>query len=206
MSLNLPYSAHITSTVEQLILNTPIPQNQSNDFYTYSYPFFLASFKRHNLEKSWNLEAVVNAVGTVYSWMRSPIRSFRTDLLEALPALLNKQATPTELVPVTCQIVSNSLVAGSKFLHFYDPHVYPIADSNTESWCWPTTTSRMSYPHIAQQRYFEYKDGLDAVSIELKQTAQNWAEAWFGYPVTQIRALEAMIFYAARNGVVSNSP
>jgi hypothetical protein len=203
MSLNLLHSSQITSSVEQLIRNTPLPKSKSNDFYTYSYPFFLATFERHSREKSWDLEAVVNGIGAVYSWMRSPIRSFRTNLLESLPNLLNEQANPVELVPVACQIVSNSLVAGSKFLHFYKPEIYPIADSNTESWCWPNTTSRMAYPHIAQQRYFEYKTGLDAVSIELKESAQEWAKAWFGYPVTQIRAMEAMIFYAARSGAVS---
>lgn len=200
----LSKSEYITCAVEQLVRTTPLPQSQSNDFYTYSYPFFLATFARHTHEKSWDLEAVVNAIGSVYSWMRSPIRSFRSDLLEALPALLNNQATPCELIPVTCQIVSNSLVAGSKFLHFYNPEVYPIADSNTESWCWPETTSRMSYPHIAQQRYFEYKAGLESVSVESKQVAQKWAKAWFGYPVTKIRALEAMIFYAARDGASSD--
>jgi hypothetical protein len=205
MLKTLSPSARITSAVEHLISTTPFPKSQSNDFYTYSYPFFLSTFARHTREKSWDLEAVVNAIGTVYSWMRSPIRSFRTDLLEALPVLLNNQANPAELVPVACQIVSNSLVAGSKFLHFYNPELYPIADSNTESWCWPESRSKMSEPHNAQRRYFEYKEGLEAVSIESKKAAQEWAEAWFGYSVTPIRAMEAMIFYAARNGAISTS-
>ena len=205
MLKTLSPSARITSAVEHLISTTPFPKSQSTDFYTYSYPFFLATFARHTREKSWDLEAVVNTISSVYSWMPSPVRSFRPDLLNALPVLLNNQATPAELVPIACQGVSNSLVTGSKFLHFYNPDLYPIADSNTESWCWPESSSKMSYPHIAQRRYFEYKAGLEAVSIESKEAAQKWAKAWFGYSVTPIRAIEAMIFYAARDGAASTS-
>lgn len=205
MLKTLSSSARITIAVEHLISTTPFPKSQSNDFYTYSYPFFISKFARHTREKSWDIEAVVNGISSMYSWMPSPVRSFRPDLLEVLPTLLNNQATPAELVPIACQGVSNSLVTGTKFLHFYDPELYPIADSNTEYWCWPDTSSKMSYPHIAQRRYFEYKAGLEGVSIESKKAAQKWAQAWFGYPVTEIRAMEAMIFYAARNGVIPAS-
>lgn len=188
----------ITQSLEQLILSTPALRQHPDDFYTFSYPHFIAVFARHTKFKTWDEEAVVFGLSAVYAWMPTAIRSYNPHVIADLPAILNAGGTPDTLVPLMIQCVNNSLVAGSKFLHLYSPDVYPIVDSNTESWIWPSTASRLANPSVAQLRYFEFIAGVNAVSSLSKLKAKDWSQKWFGYETTATRAIEAMVFYVAR--------
>ncbi|MFC5460170.1 hypothetical protein [Massilia niabensis] len=180
----------MTHSLEQLIRTTLLQQQQSTDFYTCSYPHFLSTFARFSETKTWDEEAVILGLSAMYAWMPTTVRSHNPDAIAALPALLNAASPPAELVPVAVRCVNNSLVAGSKFLHLYNPPVYPIADSNTESWLWPGTSTMMARPRAAQRRYFEYMAAVEAVALELKRLAQEWSQQWFGYETTATRALK----------------
>lgn len=191
-------SVAITRKLEQLIRSTSYPSAPfPTDWYIVSYPVFVKQFALHTQERSWDRTTVIEGFGAVYSWMPCTIKSINLAAIDQLPELLNSRSDPGELMPVLARCVSNSLVAGTKFGHIFQPDLIPILDSNNEWFCFPETPSKLSSSGAAIRRYFIYKEAIDMVSPELKEKAQRWASYFFGYAVSAVRAVEAMVFYTS---------
>lgn len=190
----------LRTVIEQRIRDTPVNAKQQTDFYVFSYPYWVAEFARTTKEQAWTTGAVILGMSAMYAWMPKTVKSFDPHSLAKLPSLLNDGAKVSEIIPVAACCLSNSLVAGSKFVHIYNPDEGPILDATLESWLWPDTPSKLATRHIRLTRYAEWRSAIAAVSPELKQKAQQWANSAFCYTVSAMRAVEAMCFYSLRSG------
>ncbi|MFM0737894.1 hypothetical protein PQQ51_11685 [Paraburkholderia xenovorans] len=129
-----------------------------------------------------------------YRWM--PMRgALRIDFdsARALAQELNMRTDTSQLIQLASRVAKNSMVSGSKFLHFYDPARFPITDDWLQrlSGKPPESSYRLDY-------YRTYKEGVDLVDDEHAQRACEWALQAFGYPVHRTRAIEARAFYLVK--------
>ncbi|KWU26332.1 hypothetical protein [Burkholderia cenocepacia] len=187
----------ITQQLEQLICCTAGNPSRIDDFYVFSYPALLAGAERHVTPGDWSVNEVTRRLTMVYGWMPCSPKSHNEAAIAELAALLNAQRDLATIIPVAARCFANSLVAGSKFMHCERPHEAPMFDSNLEALFWPETRSRLSYPSTAVRRYLEWTVAIHAVRPDLKAKARRWALEAFGYEVSEVRAVEAIAFYAA---------
>ncbi|WP_434660719.1 hypothetical protein P5W99_10930 [Paraburkholderia sp. A3BS-1L] len=188
----------LTLELERLIRRTPTETSRIKDFYVFSYPHLLAGEGRRVEAGCWTVEEVARRFTSVYGWMPCSPKSHNEAAIEQLVGLLNADASLEALMPVASSCLSNSLVAASKFIHWERPTTAPMFDSNLEAAYWPETTTRLAYLPTAVRRYLEWAAAIQAVAPELKERAQRWALATFGYEVSAVRAIEAMAFYLGR--------
>lgn len=182
--------------VESLIQETDLPVVLVRDFYSQSYPHFVEHFADWTRWRAWTVERVMTGFSMVYGWMPKAITHHDPASMGRLAELLNDPASaPLDRVACAAGCVNHSLVGASKFCHFHDPAL-PIIDSVTESLFWPSTALNTKGRNLA--RYALYQAALTQVDPALKAKAQRWARAWFGYEVSPIRAVEALIFYGVR--------
>lgn len=134
-------------------------------------------------------------------WMKRAFKcDVNSDVAEKLAYALNTQASPEELEKLAEQLVNNSLVGGSKFLHFCDPTRFPITDRFLRM-----VTGTPWHATVQADYYRDYRLAVAAVDDEHAGIAMVWAESVFGYAVTRVRAIEALVFYYAKamsNGLV----
>lgn len=191
----------ITRELEQLIRSTSVEATRIEDFYVFSYQHLRVGDARRVAVGCWKVEEVTRRLTTVYGWMPCSPKSHSAAALGELAERLNKKACLELLMPVASRCLSNSLVAASKFVHWEFPDTAPMFDSTLEARYWPETNSRLSYLPTAVRRYLEWAAAIQAVAPELQARAREWALAAFGYEVSEVRAVEALAFYATGDSV-----
>lgn len=195
----------IREAIELRISSAVVGLAPRTDFYVFSYPHWVTEFARITKSQAWTTNSVIVAMCAMYAWMPTTVKGFNPISLSKLPSLLNRSAQVIEILPVAATCLSNSLVAGCKFIHIYNPEEAPIFDSTLESWLWPGTKSKLASPGVRMVRYNEWKAAINSVSPELKKVAKDWARKTFGYDVTDVRAVESLCFYTIRDERRSNN-
>jgi hypothetical protein len=193
-----PTPAIIAQRFHRAIWSVEVPDSPpAADFYVLTYEGYVAHFAAVTLAGAWDEERVVEGLRKVYTWM-SRATKFEVDhaVAREFAVELNK-AEPDEarLMYLASRVVNNSMVGGSKFLHFYAPTCFPLTDS------WLQLLS--GKPHnsaYALDFYRDYCDGIRLVGAADVERAVEWATAFFGYEVSAVRAIEAAAFYLLKSG------
>jgi hypothetical protein len=191
-------AAQVRAAIEQCIDRVHASTNGSptpiDDWYSTTYQDILKHFADVTARKGWNSSAVRLGFLIVYGWMPTTIRSFDHDTAAEFETCLDSGANHGEMVRLAAKIANNSMVGGSKFLHFYDPIRFPITDSILQM----LTGKPSQYRNNNVELYESYCEAVAQVSEHHKKLAQQWANASFRYPVTETRAIEALCFYAMK--------
>lgn len=206
--------------------------------YLYSYPSMLHRFQKLN---TMNEHDLVGALFMVYGWMPSILRLNSgkaldsekvTQVLTFLPRLqgekteevwrvvdedLKKMMRRKETDPkkgnlqTLKDMLGGSVVGLSKVLHFVNPSVFPIYDSNIAR-CFGDFKEVESYVNYAKcfeevGRGFYCKEEGCKESDSWKKRMEDdvsdrvkFFEEEFGYRLTPIRAMEFLLFREARDG------
>jgi hypothetical protein len=192
-------AAQVRAAIEQCIdrvhASTSGSPSPIDDWYSTTYQDILKHFADVTARKGWDSSAVRLGFLIVYGWMPTTIRSFDHDTATEFEAYLNSGAGPDEMVKLAAKIANNSMVGGSKFLHFYDPIRFPITDSILQM----LTGKPSQYQGNDVELYQSYRAAVAQVSGHHKQLAQQWANASFRYQVSETRAIEALCFYAMKD-------
>jgi hypothetical protein len=164
------------------------------DWYVQTYPDILAYFADLTQRKAWTPTAVRLGFLIVYGWMPTTIRSFDHEKAAALASHLNERVALDAMVELVAKVANNSMVGGSKFLHFYDPENFPITDSVLQM----LTGKPSQYRENDVQLYRIYCEAVERISETHRNLALKWASAAFDYEVSVTRAIEALCFYAMK--------
>lgn len=184
----------ICARLHKAIDEVVMPESPLDDKYIKTYREMLRDFAQATKE-GWTVDRVVACVKLVYTWM--PRRGeLRIDLVvaEQIAQELNLGTNTARLIKLASELAKNSMVSGSKFLHFYDPARFPI----TDSWLWEL--SGKPDPNYRVDYYLDYKAGVHLVDERHATRACEWASRAFGYEVHRTRAIEAVAFYLIREG------
>lgn len=182
--------ARLQKAVDEVVM----PDVPLDDRYIRTYPEMLSDFAQATKD-GWTGESVVECVKLVYTWM--PTRGeLRIDMgiAEQIATELNIGTNTDRLIKLASELAKNSMVSGSKFLHFYDPARFPITDS------WLQELSGKPDPYYRVDYYLDYKAGVHLVDEPHALRAQEWAACAFGYKVHRTRAIEAVAFYLIKAG------
>jgi len=176
----------------------PVPRQDS---YIESYPYLCSHFSTKTVIHP---EDVVLGAHMVYGWMPTVLgldmgaaRGFSLrQAADLLTAAKRRDLDKAELASLK-GLVNNSIVGASKLLHFVEPARYPIWDSRIYSF----RHRRQGHAHQVNNvdAYLSYRGELMALMADARFPAFHAAvNAKVGYPVTGPRALELMMFLAAR--------
>jgi hypothetical protein len=165
------------------------------DFYLKTYVDYVDRFAAVTRACTWTEGRVVDFVRLVYTWMK---RATKCDIdrtvARQLALELNDGTNEERLIHLASRLVNNSMVGGSKFLHFYAPERFPITDS------WLQRLSGKPGRGYELDYYRDYFSGLLLVDAVHREKALVWARAFFGYEVSSVRAIEAVAFYLLKSG------
>lgn len=191
----------IESCIDSVVTPHPLPSTTDEmptqkrvDWYVSTYSDIRAFFLGITKRKAWSLANVRLGFLLVYGWMPTTVQSFDADKAVELAKLLNDGSDRKTLSLLAGQIANNSMVAGSKFLHFYNPPQFPITDSILQRLSGTPTRN-----HGTHACYELYCKALDLVSKDHRRRARKWALAAFGYRVTATRAIESLVFYSLKD-------
>jgi hypothetical protein len=177
------------------IIDNSKPGVLRDDAYIASYRGHLDSFAAVTRAKAWTAEKVVEHVAIVYTWIkRHPHHVVDMAIAEKLAAALNDGSDERLLLNLACCLVNNSMMAGSKFLHFYAPERFPI----TDDWLREYVSGKPGQVYELDF-YREWLGGVHRVDDEHAERALAWARDTFGYEVTRTRAIEAIAFYYVKD-------
>lgn len=178
----------------------PVPQQ---DPYIGSYPYLCSHFTQ---KKVIEKEDVVLGAHMVYAWMPTVLEldmgAVRGVSLqrgaELLTTAKSRDLEKDELLALK-GLVNNSIVGASKLLHFVQPERYPIWDSRIYSF--RHGRQGHAYQVNCVDAYLGYRKELMSLTGDVRFPAFHAAvNAKVGYPVSGPRALELMMFLAARTG------
>jgi hypothetical protein len=168
----------------------------ARDCYVHSYPLLVAEASGVTQRGQWTGSMIVEFIQRLFDspWMRRAFKcDIDSDVAEKLAHALNNRATSEELEKLAESLVNNSLVGGSKFLHFCDPARFPITDRFLRM-----VTGTPWHVTMQADYYRDYRLAVAAVDDEHALLAMAWAAEVFGYTVTRVRAIEALVFYYAK--------
>ncbi len=162
-----------------------------NDTYLFTYPYFIEYFKQIEVFNELN---IIIASSSIYSWMPTVLNLNKKYLNKVIKILNNNNRiiskTDLEILKL---FINNSLVGASKFLHFYNPNIYPIWDSKICEYFFDK-----SHQYIISKidNYLEY---FNYCNVFIKENSFNnildILNTKLNYNISKIRALEMLIFY-----------
>ncbi|QIE22967.1 hypothetical protein SBC2_09800 [Caballeronia sp. SBC2] len=180
------------------------------DYYIESYPRLVRKAFSITRRRAWTGKLVVEYVASLFAkkedrWMsRADGRcNINHEVAAKLADALNKFDRSDEalhsLVELASQLVNDSMVGGSKFLHFCLPGFYAVTDQFMRLVsAVPPRDPRVHAARREAEYYRTYMAALCLVEKKYAQLAMQWAKKVFGYRVTRIRAIEAFVFYHVR--------
>ncbi|SEH41152.1 hypothetical protein [Paraburkholderia hospita] len=190
----MPMRANAPAIAKRLhyIVDNTKPGVLRKDAYIATYRGHLETFAAVTRAKAWTAEKVIECVAIVYTWIARRRNRYVVDVTvaQALAVALNDGTDERLLSRLARNLVNDSMMAGSKFLHFYDPERFPITDDRCQH-----VSGKPWDPSVALDCYIEWQGGVHSVDDEHAARAMDWARATFGYGVTRTRAIEAMAFY-----------
>lgn len=177
------------------IIDNTKPAVLRDDSYIASYRSHLESFASVTHARAWTAEKVVQHVAIVYTWIkRHPHHIVDMAIAEKFAAALNDEIDEPLLLSLASCLVNNSMMAGSKFLHFYAPERFPI----TDDWLRNYVSGKPGQVYELDF-YREWLGGVHRVDDQHAARALAWAQDTFGYEVSRTRAIEAIAFYYVKD-------
>lgn len=188
--LEIPDITHLAKLAKNLkIIHT--------NSYLQSYPYFINFFK----EKRTITESdIILWSFFTYGWMPTILKKINADNnQESVLDILNR--VKTWYIPDVWELskikhyINNSIVWGSKLLHFINPHIFPIWDSKIAAYFW-IYGNKIN----VVDTYKEYIEIMISLSNHvLCDEIQKDLSEKIGYSITKIRSLELVIFSQQRN-------
>jgi len=191
-------------SIEQIIRDERKVILRATDSYLLSYPEFITYFA--NLETITRHSLVIGAHFT-YGWMPTILtlkfeRQEPEDALSGAVAILNEakrgRLAGEKELEVLRDLINNSVVGASKLLHFINPHVYAIWDSNVYTYV--NGKQPYHYQVNSPRNYLAYLDNCEEITRDkgFDHVHRSMNEK-IGYEVTAYRALE-LVMYASTTG------
>jgi hypothetical protein len=151
----------ISDRLEFIISTVVIPASAlARDCYISTYVGHIDQFAKVTEARAWTPERVVEHVGIVYTWMkRHPAYMVDIAVASQFADALNDGADDKKLMALASRLVNNSMVGGSKFLHFYDPTRFPI----TDDWLRKNLSGMPGHSVYALDFYRDWVDGVHLV-------------------------------------------
>jgi hypothetical protein len=176
------------------LANLQIRNSDLDARYLGTYPLFLDFFKTRIAVEPLALSDAKIAIVLVYSWMgRAQFDPSCWDNFERASAALNRirsQALDVQAIEAIKSFVGHSLIATSKFLHFFDPEQYAIWDSNVAR-----AAYRYEYPYQYNRsdRYLDYL--VDLRNLNVEEPILRQARDVLGDGVSALRVREFVLFH-----------
>lgn len=177
--------------------NTMIPKDNS---YILSYPHILNYFAAK--EASFGPKDVVCGAHMVYGWMPTVLDLYPEKInLSDAAKLLNTAKTngnlTNEQLMQLAGLVNNSLVGASKLLHFVRPDKFAIWDSKIYYFFYQKKSHHQSISNV--KKYREYLNNLEQYRKDDRfKVFHRSVNSKIGYDVTELRALELVMFLNAQ--------
>jgi hypothetical protein len=168
---------------------------QKNDPYLIVYQDFIQYFK--NINELSNHNTIIG-ISFVYSWMPT-ILEVSTVQIDKATKILNKAKQGirpcSEELEILKKCFNNSLVGGSKLLHFINPEKFAIWDSRVYRYL--HNQEPHSYRVENKDTYLEYLSFCDhLLKDSIRMTClQKKVEEKIGDKITKMRAIELILFY-----------
>ncbi len=150
----------------RLLEDFPIRNIARDRRYLATYKLFLSFFRKRIAVTNLQPEDAKSAVVLIYTWMQpatlDPV--CWKHFARAKRALVkdSEAQLSAEQIDEVKSFVGNSLIATSKFLHFFNPTRYAIWDRNV-AWA---AYRRTRYWFNKTERYVDYLDDLKALKLE----------------------------------------
>ena len=166
--------------------------------YIKSYPSMIKFFEE---KEKISYDDFIVGCHMVYGWMPT-ILKLGFEEIDELLRVLNKAKTSDVLTKEELELikvnVNNSIVGGSKLLHFINPNLYPIWDSRVYSNI--HIADAYSYRVNNINTYIKYLDLIKSITKHNKISKfHKNIEKGVGYPITSVRAVELVLFMLAVN-------
>ena len=175
---------------------------QVDDSYLLSYPYLVQHFRRMSVVDQ---EALVVGAHAVYGWMPTVLEFKGKSVSEALTdtaSLLNAVKHGTRLdeqqLDLAKSLINNSVGGLSKLLHFINPDLYPMWDSNVYRFI----VGERGHPYQINNvgAYLSYVGNCDElIRHQVFGEVHRSVEAAVRYPVSAYRAAELVMFLAGRS-------
>ncbi|MDE0310451.1 MAG: hypothetical protein OXI60_11585 [Acidiferrobacterales bacterium] len=180
------------------------------NYYIRSYPYLLRSCKVLYEQTKSNTETEDDAILAIahiaYSWMPTVLKS--CELKEAQIAQHKKDQTILDAFRISCEEakhfaagfehspINDSWIGLSKALHFINPKVFPIWDSNVARSFETNISSSKKKQKKDYLCYFEFcHSHLDLPSVK---KIQDYFAEHKKYEISRIRAVEYILFISGQ--------
>lgn len=189
--------------VWSLLSKSAFPSDKERrDSYVETYPEFVKYFKK--LDKITYHDAVIGA-HAVYGWMPTILtiqkgsdHKSRTLIAKLLNTARSGDELKIEDLEVLKAWMNNSIVGVSKLLHFINPELYPIWDSNINAVLYG---AKRGYRTNDIERYLEYRKVMleCARNDDFKALVKNDPVLAGNRSVSALRLLEVRLFYLVKS-------
>ena len=178
-----------------------IPETSKS--YMRTYPEFLEYFKNINTIEEHHF--IIGASFT-YSWMPKILSNLDTENIQRVLEILNNAKKESHLSEKDLEVlkssINNSIIGVSKLLHFINPEVYPIYDSNVFRFL--TDEKPHDYRVNVVQAYLKYQQLCNNCKIEgnlrkVMELIKSKIKNGYKYDISNLRALEIVFFEAGRS-------
>jgi hypothetical protein len=191
---------------DSLLDNAMKTKEKGVDIYNESYQYFTGYFDKAD---PIGLDNFYIGVYFTYGWMPTIPEIKLSDpkrLLACLNFVKAGNLLPDDDLLFLKGAVNNSIVGGSKLLHFIRPDIYPIWDSNIAAF-FCTDGKLHAYAVNSVRIYKSYIDFVQNVieNQEFKPCYEVVSQC-FIYPITPVRALEYILFSTFRNSKQGQIP
>lgn len=187
---------------------------EKHNSYLSSYPIILSWVQKQTIDE----EFLVIASHVVYGWMPRILNLKNRNAIQFLEKVRNEDIwknvvdvkKTNEMLEDLIFCVNRSLVGVSKLLHFLNPEVYPIWDSNVYCYLFKKLPNHNQMSKI--ETYRNYKDSLDIlisnpeINEAIEKVNQKLIAYYELYPidadveltVKPMRAIELLLFTEGR--------
>lgn len=171
-----------------------------DDSYILSYPHLLSYFASKQILAA---EDLVRGAHMAYGWMPTVLELYpeatNIDLVTGAQLLNNAKRTGTlanDEIEQLARLVNHSLVGASKLLHFVSPDHFPIWDSKIYAFVFREKAHGYRVNQVS--RYRQYVELLAQLRKDSRFPAFHASvNRKVGYPVSELRALELVMFLNA---------
>lgn len=191
----------IDITIEKIKEDSMKINIEKDDNYLFSYPHFLDYFRSNHISE----HTLIIGINFTYGWMPT-IFNFQSFNLIPVIEILNRVKSGNSIkideLDVLKNCFNNSIIGTSKLLHFINPELYPIIDSNVYRYL---TKKRPHFYSVNNSLfYFEYigfcKRLTEMAEFEsIHEIVNSKIRNEVKYNVSKMRAIELIMFYTGKS-------
>jgi hypothetical protein len=188
-------------TIEKIKEDSMKVNIKKDDNYLFSYPHFLDYFRNNPISES----TLIIGINFTYGWMPT-IFNFQSFNLIPVIEILNRVKSGNSLkideLDVLKNCFNNSIIGTSKLLHFINPELYPIIDSNVYRYL---TKKRPHFYSVNNSSfYFQYinfcKRMTEMAEFEsIHEIVNSKIRNEVTKNVSKMRAIELIMFYTGKS-------